>query len=296
MNIRTHGRKAATSTPAAASAYASPARPFVSPGPSTETPDLKAQKDRAERFGHHFDRIRVTAEVPEAGRAANGPAPSRGTPPWEAPIQRRGPKGKRRRRRAKQWKQRQRQEAETDQDSDLTDADEVAWNRSLDATADLIPRGHQTVKKDSFRGEDALEALTSFRGKTIKVDYNPDLPSDRRDWRIGQLAQTFTHELAAHGKNLGQKEPDEEHAEMHDPDSREEYLSASRRTFNRLDNNAQKRAFVRSWHSDMNKQIDWDEDLGRSEKRERRNWVRKRRDSMIDAIQRPEKHAWTEEE
>jgi hypothetical protein len=313
MSVRTYSRKAAKTTGTVSSRYASPARPFVAQGPPAETPDLEAQMDRAERFGHHFSRIRVTSEAPDNEREAGGPVPLGDTSPSEAPIQRRGHKGKRRRRRAQQWKRQKRAwkrqaaqqgdapevddvSSEASSEPDAPDPDDVAWDRSVSATQELLPSGRPLVKRAAFHGEDAPEALTHFSGGRINVDYNPDLQSGRSDRRIGQLAQTFTHELAVHGANLGNRDVDEEHGSMHAPESRGEYLGASHRTFNRLGNETQKRAFARAWSTDMENQISWDENLGKGERRARRDWVRKRRNSMVDAIRRPDRHAWTEEE
>ncbi|HKV10204.1 MAG TPA: hypothetical protein VJ725_18830 [Thermoanaerobaculia bacterium] len=223
-----------------------------------------------------------------------------------APIQRRGDKGKRRRRRKKQWKAQKRawKRAEeqgvedTASEPEETDPDDAAWETSLAATEDLLPKDYAAVKQANLHDEDGPEALTSFsqKGKQIRVGYNPDVPSSNRNKRIGRLAQTFTHELAVHGKNAGDKDADEEHGEMHDPDTRGEYLSASHRTFNRLENASQKKTFAQSWHADMNNQIAWDEDATNKEKGLRRVWALERRNSMLDAIRKPEKHAWTTEE
>jgi hypothetical protein len=304
MSFRTHTGKPVARAADGAARFGRPARAFPAPVAATEAPDPKVQMERAERLGHRF---------PSAAHGSGASLSDTGTSSPDAPIQLRGNNGRRRRRRAKQWKAQKRawkaQEAqpEAEQDADdvssepeEADPDDIAWDKSVAATADILPATHAPVKKETNYGPDGPEAITSFShgagNRKINVGYNPDVPSGRYHRRIGQLSQTFTHELAAHGKNLGNKEADEEHSEMHAPDTRKEYLAASHQTFRRLDNEPQKRAFAKSWHSDMNNQISWDENLGKGEKRARRDWVLKRRNSMVDAIKRPEKHAWAEED
>jgi hypothetical protein len=168
--------------------------------------------------------------------------------------------------------------------SRIQDADDIAWTKSVAATQSLIPVGYQPVKMGRDLGE-GMDANTSFRGKNINVTYDRQSASSKRNERIGQLASTFTHELAVHGKNPPQRdkespEPEEEHNAMHDPATREEYLNVSLATHDSLENVKQKKAYARSWLKDMNFQIDDDESLDEVEKQARREWAQSQKDLM----------------
>ncbi len=164
----------------------------------------------------------------------------------------------------------------------IEDPDDNAWAASVAATQPLIgPTGYKPVKIGRQLGGD-MDANTSFsdRAREIRVTYDEDAADARRDRRIGQLSSTFTHELAVHGSTLGRVDPDEEHSGMHAPDTRRTYLDASHATIDSLENDSQKKAYAKAWHADMMNQISWDENLGKGEKRARREWVRRQRDLM----------------
>lgn len=216
-------------------------------------------------------------------------------------------KGRRARR---QWLRQRRAERARAAEKVRNTADRAAWHASLAGTDTLLPGGHDLELHQDTAGLRSLgaDADTSFpRRDGIRVRYDPTIPSRRdMDKRTGLLAQTLTHELAVHGRNLGTKEADVEHRAMHAPATRDTYLGASRRTFNQLANPKQKTSFANAWHADMSNQIRnsevWDDArrrevrLPEAEKSRRRDWALQRRNSMIDAIVNPADHPWTEEE
>ena len=191
----------------------------------------------------------------------------------------------------------------------LVKADSTAWRISVEASRPELAGGVPitiTAAPDELRAME-LEADTDIHHGAISVRYDPGIHTRRdMDRRIGRFTQTFTHELAVHGISFGgagDKEADLEHREMHGPATREPYLRASRRAFNRLQNSDQQQAFVNAWFDDVNNQIAWDqvynEETGRitrlneHSKATRRAWALERRNSMIDAITRPDDHDWT---
>ena len=236
-------------------------------------------------------------------------------PPLQMKGKRKGPsvqeilanKGRRARRK---WLRQRRAERARAAEKVRNKADRAAWHASLAGTDALLPGGHDLELHQDTAGLRSLgaDADTSFpRRDGIRVRYDPTIPSRRdMDKRTGLLAQTLTHELAVHGRNLGTKEADVEHREMHAPATRDTYLGASRRTFNQLANPKQKTSFANAWHADMSNQIRnsevWDDArrrevrLPEAEKSRRRDWALQRRNSMIDAITNPADHPWTEEE
>jgi hypothetical protein len=188
----------------------------------------------------------------------------------------------------------------------LANAEQIAWRKSLQATRHLLPKGY-TVEMNANTARLSnmgVEADTRFlKNKRILIEYDPNLVSKRdSDKRIGALAQTFTHELAAHAKNAGQKEEDVEHREMFAPATRALYLNAARATFKLLDNVRQQRAFANAWGSDMefqlanngvyNEENDEDEELNIVDKSQRRMWGLTRVNSMRDAVDHPQDHDW----
>ncbi|MBI3705254.1 MAG: hypothetical protein HY244_15765 [Rhizobiales bacterium] len=201
------------------------------------------------------------------------------------PIQRAKKKKKQRPPSFKQRQaQSQRDKEAAAQISTIQDPDENAWAKSVAATQSVIPLGYQPRKKGVVMDE-GIEANTSFAKKNINVTYNTEAASGKRNKRIGRLASTFTHELAVHGKNPPQRDvesPDEEeeHSAMYDPATRAEYRDLSLATHNSLENVEQKKAYARSWLDDMNFQISGDEDLGKGEKRARREWAKRQRARM----------------
>lgn len=167
----------------------------------------------------------------------------------------------------------------------IQDPDDNAWAASVNASAPLLNPLHTLTKRNAALGE-GVYGLTSFpTASRVHVDYNGRIASQSRNKRIGQLASTFTHELAAHGKYHPLDHPnrdedsDQEHDEMHAPETRNIYLQATHRTLGALENEHQKRAFVKSWHADMMSQIG-DSELGKGEKRGRRDWTNRQRDKM----------------
>ncbi len=194
----------------------------------------------------------------------------------------------------------------------LDAADERAWNVSREATQGLIPSTHGAAKVSDDKSVRALQSMDAdaqttfpYRQNLVQVAYDPTIASESdADRRTGGLAQTFTHELAVHGKNVGRKEVDVEHREMHDPDTRQEYLDASRATFTSLAGARQKRAFAADWEADMHNQIsdsgvynedtDETETLSRGARKRRHAWARARAQSMVHAIKKPGKHPWTQ--
>jgi hypothetical protein len=198
---------------------------------------------------------------------------------------------------------RQEQKARRLKERRLDNADEIAWRKSLQATRHLLPKGF-TVEMRANGGRlrrMGVEADTQFDKTRIIIEYDPALGNQRDpEKRIGALAQTFTHELAAHAKNARSKESDVEHREMFAPETRAEYLNAARATFRLLDNDVQRQAFANAWGSDMEFQIansgvddDGEEDeLDAEEKTARRLWGHQRRNSMLDAIDNPSAHGW----
>lgn len=201
------------------------------------------------------------------------------------PIQR---AKKKRKQRPPSFKQR---EAQSQRDkeaaayiSPIQDPDENAWAKSVAATQPVIPVGYQPAKKGVVMDE-GMDANTSFAKNNINVTYNTEAASGKRNKRIGQLANTFTHELAVHGKNPPQRDvegPDEEeeHSAMHHPATRNEYRDLSLAAHDSLENFEQKKAYARSWLYDMNFQISGDEGLGKGEKLARRKWARSQKARM----------------
>lgn len=156
------------------------------------------------------------------------------------------------------------------------DEDETAWDIAKAATQaelpqDLVPK----LKADSSSLQNmGLEADTRFSKTNILVRYDEEAPTDQHHRRIGRLAQTFTHELYVHGRHgLGRDDPDQDHDEMHDPATRDEYLDITKQALARLQHRAQQRAFLHAWKLDMLFQIKTATDLTDTERRKRRLWV-----------------------
>jgi hypothetical protein len=296
MGYRTHTHKAVTQDTSSPTRVTQPPRPF---SVQTQTSEESGPNVRAEAPlpGHSFGSINVRSESnqPNPSGASNASFLSR--PSAIAPIQlkKKGTKKQEQRlARATAYRERQQQRQQdlafgpgragrrAREEQELNDS--LAWATSLAAAKPVLPKGY-TASKEARKGS-GEEALTSFpRGRKIKVTYDPTVPSGKKDKRIGQLASTFTHELAVHGKNATVfADPDEEHRSMHDPKTRNEYLGITHRTFNRLDNEDQKRAFARSWHKDMRNQIEWD-DEGDYDKKKRYKWARQKRNAMLKAIE-----------
>jgi hypothetical protein len=285
-------------------------RPFAAP--DRQGPPASPSLESAARFGHNLDRLQSQTSPEASGNA---------------PIQRKNGKKKREAKKrekaiAYQEKMQQRgrdkmlgrsvreqldlrdplrsEQHKAAADRHLENMDEwdrAAWSKSVDATASMLPESYVPTVRE-MAGGGAMAANTSFNdpSREVRIAYDPDDATWRnKDRRIGRLASTFTHELAVHGKNLHGPDADEEHDAMHSPEERDTYLAASRRTFNRLDNAPQQKAFANAWQQDQMNQLAWADQPGKQEKRPRRQWVRERRNSMVDAIERPERHSWTKE-
>lgn len=187
---------------------------------------------------------------------------------------------------------------------------EVAYKASFAATRELLPGGYTVALNATHLGPGHYAGTTvDTHQKKINIRYDPfdvDKVGQDRDTQVGTLAETFTHELALHGRNAQNQSitQESEHRGMFEKAGRKEFLRASRQTFKELENKAQKRAFVAHWYKDISSHI-YGEKLEKLEKRpeqkperrdfsEPRGWARARRDSMLDAIDNPREHAWTD--
>ena len=202
--------------------------------------------------------------------------------------------GKRKQKLNRSLKKRQEQ-SERDRQNALTepnllwdDTDDLAWQISVAATQPLVPLAYQSTRRESGRNLRSLGAAadTLFpNANTIEVRYDEDAPSRlSKNKRVGQLAQTFVHELAVHGQHAGglrEDEPDEHHDEMHDPQTRTPYVQAVQQAVRALQNEYQRKAFINAWNNDMLFQISSSETIGKQEKRRRRQWVKTTRLKLL---------------
>jgi hypothetical protein len=183
----------------------------------------------------------------------------------------------------------------------------IAWRASLAATADLMPGKYAlTAESTTLAPTTFARTVMDRRARTVNIQYDPstDKVGDDRDTQVGRLAATFTHELALHAKNAPNSGTTEEaeHRSMFEKAGRKQYLQASRRTFNELHNNEQKRAFVSEWYRDVKGHSHGAEvekiELRPEQVPERRKfsdsrqWAKTRRNSMLDAIENPGNHPW----
>lgn len=167
--------------------------------------------------------------------------------------------------------------------------DDFAWQVSVQSTQPLIPVGYQPMKQQAHSSLSSMNAeaqtLFSANPNRVRVRYDEELPSSiNKNRRVGQLTQTFVHELAAHGQHAGtahEDEPDEQHDEMHDPATRTPYAQATQRAVRALYNDYQRKAFINAWNTDMLFQISGSDTIDRQEKRRRREWVKKMRLKLL---------------
>ena len=176
-----------------------------------------------------------------------------------------------------------------------------AIRKAREGLGDVLPVGFNklSIRINKKTKSYAYTRESSVPGRMV-IKFNPKKHKSRdENRRIGKLTQTISHEMYVHARNdltlLSQSQPTlkakVEHNRMHDPLHRQGFLDMSRRTFDQLENNTQKRAFAESWFRDMKNEIG-SSGLPKDQRRERKTWALERQNSMVHAIDHRGEHNW----
>ena len=175
--------------------------------------------------------------------------------------------------------------------------------KAAQGVGSVFPSTHRRILLEQDNDPELHGVTNTVSGSTFnyaEIGFNTSSHTGTPDEIIGKSAQTFSHELFVHARHdlnnnsrkKGQSSGSHDHDQMHKPSHRYDFLGASRRTFNLLDNAAQKRAFAVEYGKDVFSEIQ-SSDISAKEKQRRGKWVLARRNSMVDAISNPQRHAWT---
>lgn len=180
---------------------------------------------------------------------------------------------------------------------------QTATSTVVDVLGQAFSPGHHSINVRETRSGSSYAVTTpTNQGKTSSIRINPGRHRGSGDERIGRMTQTMLHEIGLHsvpvlGHRAGinpRTSERQDHQAMYMSDRRESFLEKSRQTFLALSNAEQKRGFANEWRRDVNDHVAMDRrSTTHDERQEVRQWTRARRDSMVDAITRPERHSWT---
>lgn len=180
--------------------------------------------------------------------------------------------------------------------------EKTAATHARDGVGDAFNKGYDRLKLGHTKSKSSYAYTQDGSSKRqMVIKFNPTShPGTTEDERIGRLAETLTHEMHVHARRdldahfhkAADSSADSDHERMHDPAHRDEFLSASRSTFNHLDNPAQRQAFAGEWQKDMNSEVS-DAGLDSTSLAARKEWIKERRNSFDDAVAHPETHSWT---
>ena len=176
-------------------------------------------------------------------------------------------------------------------------------DKAIDGVGAVFPTSHRRILLEKDNDPSLHGVTNTVSGSTFsysEMGFNTTSHTGTPDQITGKAAETMAHELFVHARHdlhnnkhgLAQTTGAHDHDQMHDPSHRNEFLGAAQRTFNQMDNAAQKTAFAEEYRKDIFSEVN-SSGAGADDKRERKQWARARRDSMVDAIQHPYSHSWT---